>query len=409
MQIFATVIALLPLTFAQDKANLRGHGRRDLNWREGRGSSGSGSGSGFFGGSGANFPDLGDLLGGGDGDDNSNFADLPGNLGEFFGGGGGDGDDNNSVPGLPGNLGEFFGGPGDDNEGNFLENLNITGGDWLPPCPPEELLDLLNITVDDMPCDPEFEFDLPDNILGNFTEDNIPCPPQELLERCNITLEDLTCNADIEFPFNFTEMIGNFNFTETTIGNFTDKIPCPPQEFLDRFNLTEGDLPCNPDAKFPDFDVPGFGDISLPCPSQEVLDRLGDHFNITEFPCDPNATRPIFGDFRPNRTSTPLDCEEPVTCGLPFDKTGVIVCREMRFTDSTRSVCVDPARARGTDKCGVCEGDSIPEPCSCECERGVLMTSSRFGVERCVSAEDSVSKQLNGRYICDVTCPSPSP
>lgn len=322
---------------------------------------------------------------------NNPLSDLLGGLGDniadLIDGVRGEDDSDNSGAGFSGSgLGEWF------------DNLNITEGDWLPPCPPGEFFDRVNITKEEFPCDPDFEF--PDDISSNFT-DTLPCPPQDFLDHLNITLEDLPpCNPDLEFP--------SFD------GNFTDKIPCPTDEFLERFNLTVEDLPCNPDLErpsFPDWD----GNYSFPCPSDEVLDRLGNIFNVSDFPCDPNATRPQHpgGSFTGGRPE--IECEEAIACGRAFGKTGIVVCAQSLFGgDTKRSTCIDPARASDDATCGLCAGDAAIVECGCECdapfsdEMGVLVVSqSGFGNERCVTKEDAVSKQLNGRYACVTECPTP--
>lgn len=280
-----------------------------------------------------------------------------------------------------------------DGLGDFLDRFNFTGGDMMPPCPPDGLLDHFNITAEDLECDPDFDFS---DLVGNFS-DSIPCPPQHILDHFNKSVGDLPCNPEIEFP--------ESNFTG-------DKLPCPPEALLDLLNMTVDDFPCNPDIE-----LPGMGNFSIddltdkiPCPPQEMLDR----FNITQddLPCNPDLefpNRPIFE--RPNRTVLNCEEEEPVACGLGgglfnSNRVGVVVCREkVSFFggEPTSSRCIEADRARDSDICGCCGGE-CPQTCSCGCiaddgEAGFLV-ENRFGWSHCVSAEQSVTFQLGGRYTC---------
>lgn len=151
------------------------------------------------------------------------------------------------------------------------------------------------------------------------------------------------------------------------------------------------------------------------------LGHLGKHFNITNFPCDLNTTRPKRpelsrnsiigrpGGFLNNRTE--IKCEEPITCGRAFNMMGIVDCYQTRFGNK-HSACLDPAYASEDNECGFCEDEDNIEKCPFEFnlpfseEKGVMIANTRFGFDRCATKADAVTRQLNGRYTCVEECPT---
>mmetsp|Transcript_9285 Transcript_9285/g.14296 ORF Transcript_9285/g.14296 Transcript_9285/m.14296 type:complete len:140 (+) Transcript_9285:232-651(+) len=94
--------------------------------------------------------------------------------------------------------GGFFGGLLDDLFGDTDNDIdpgfnfpidNIVKPDVSFPCLPDEIVDALGLTKDDWPCDDSIEFPLLENIT-----DTIPCPPGIFLEHWNVSVEELPCN-----------------------------------------------------------------------------------------------------------------------------------------------------------------------------------------------------------------------
>ena len=143
---------------------------------------------------------------------------------------------------------------------------------------------------------------------------------------------------------------------------------------------------------------------------------------------------PFFPDFDPRKYMTNITCpvaDDAPDCRPlaphPFEekKAGTWVCRTMYNpitgeVQKHHSVCVDDRHALITDKCGCCDPEGCPKPCSCSCGEdghGVLVDitppknddemdkSEGTTFTKCVPSELAISAiAMTDRVQCHASC-----
>lgn len=280
-----------------------------------------------------------------------------------------------------------------------------TSGEDLPCPPPQEFLDELGLTADDIDCDQDGGVFIEDECADLYNS-TPPCPPTEVLALLNLTLAELDCDSGV-LP------------------------PCPYPELASQLGLDVDALECDKEFWCFSHHYINANTSTIPCPSDFALFELEMLYGIW---CEHDDTKwewPDEGAFEDFNYTT-IECPAPIPCSLPYagdaNATGIVVCgafAEEFGIGAGFTMCIDPSEALEGDTCGCC-GGTCPEPCTgttctlpvyyedeensttttppAAAETGVWLVDTKGGYAQCVTTQESAYMQLEGFFTCMDAC-----
>lgn len=299
-----------------------------------------------------------------------------------------------SAPNPAPNPSPFAGTPTMDSE--WFDIFSPTSAeDWECP-PPQDFLDAIGMSADEFDCEGEGNLFFEDECAEMYNS-TPPCPPVEVLALLNLTLAELACDSDVLPPCPYPELA-------TQLGLDVDSLECDKEYWCFSHNHinVNSTKACPSDMALAELEF--LYGVWCEYDDTDWFAGFGEDFNYTTLECP-----------APVPCSLPWGGEGAtgiVACAGAFaDFSGFTMC-----IDPTEAFEGDTCGCCGGTCPEPCTGTSckVPDWFTSEetggntnAETGVWLVDTEGGYAQCVTSEQSALMQMDGYFTCMDACSTP--